>query len=115
MDPAKLLRLCVSIQRYYKEIGNTKTKVLPASLTSTEEIFALKGVDHITITPGLLEQLTIPGSVPTNPSLFQDKNSYGPVPKSAISYLNDPSAYRIAFTRDLNGASEEKLTQVCHN
>ncbi|KAJ9302676.1 hypothetical protein DTO271G3_50 [Paecilomyces variotii] len=113
VDPAKLLSFCVSVQRYYKAIAVTKTKVLPASLTSTDEIFALKGVDHITIAPGLLEQLASPGSVPTTPSLFdQNESAFEPVPKAKISYLTDPVAYHLAFARDLNGESAGKLAQA---
>ncbi|KAL1867049.1 hypothetical protein Plec18167_008840 [Paecilomyces lecythidis] len=116
IDPAKLLEFCASIQRYYKAKGVSKTKVLPASLTSTEEIFALKGVDHITISPGLLEQLAKPGSVPSTPSLI-DKTGSAVDPLADFtyfktSYLNDPATYRLEFTRDRKGASEEKLTQA---
>ncbi|KAF7592059.1 hypothetical protein BBP40_000724 [Aspergillus hancockii] len=109
-DPNKLLPLCVTIQKYYESI-NAKTQVLPASLTSIDEIFAVAGVHHITITPNLLAQLAQPGSVPQIPSLF---NSGTPAafPSSPSSFVNDESAYRLAFTRDLHGASEEKLTQA---
>ncbi|GAD91994.1 transaldolase [Paecilomyces variotii No. 5] len=116
VDPDKLLGFCASIQRYYKDKGVTKTKVLPASLTSTEEIFALKGVDHITIAPGLLQQLAKSTSVPSTPSLIDkamsavDSAEAFTYPKT--SYLNDPAAYRLEFTRDRKGASEEKLVQA---
>lgn len=111
-DPNKLGPLCVAIQRYYTSI-QAKTQVLPASLTSTDEILSLAGVHHITIGPGLLEQLSkLDSSTTTVKSLFDEEPSV-PVPDSKISYLNDPATYRIVFTRDLGGASEEKLTQVC--
>ncbi|KAL2010463.1 hypothetical protein VTN00DRAFT_6270 [Thermoascus crustaceus] len=109
-DLNKLLPLCVAIQRYYKSI-HARTQVLPASLTSTEEIFSLAGTDHVTIAPGLLEQLSKPDSSPSVQSLF-DEDSPVPVLDSRISYLNDPATYRILFTRDLGGASEGKLTQA---
>lgn len=109
-DPNKLFELCVSIQQYFKSI-NAKTQVMPASLTSTEEIFSLAGVDHITIAPPLLEQLAQPGSVPTTQSFFDRDLSTVEVP-SKVSFVNDPSAYRVAFSRDQGGAGEEKLTQV---
>ena len=84
---------------------------MPASITSTEEALSLAGVDHITIAPGTLEQLVSPGC-PITPSLFDENTSdIGPLTKT--SFLHDEAAYRIAFTRDLGGASEEKLTQVC--
>ncbi|KMK59609.1 transaldolase [Aspergillus fumigatus Z5] len=109
-DPNKLLPLCVSIQKHYKSI-NAKTKVLPASLTSTDEIYALAGVDHITIAPYLLQQLSQPSSVPHTESLF-DSDVPPAISVAQESFVNDESAYRIAFTRDLHGASEEKLTQA---
>ncbi|KAI9930097.1 hypothetical protein ASPWEDRAFT_179461 [Aspergillus wentii DTO 134E9] len=109
-DPNKLIPLCVSIQKYYESI-KTKTQVLPASLTSTDEIFALAGVDHITIAPGFLQELSQPGSASGIKSFFDVEPSV-PVPGADVSFVNDESAYRIAFTRDLNGASEEKLTQA---
>lgn len=84
---------------------------MPASLTSIEEIFTLAGVDHITIAPPLLEQLAQPGSAPTTQSLFDRDLLTVEVP-SKISFVNDPSAYRVAFSRDQGGAGEEKLTQV---
>lgn len=109
-DPNKLLPLCVAIQKYYKSV-NAKTQVLPASLTSTDEIFAMAGVDHITIAPNLLQQLSQPDSVPQIQSLF-DSDAPAVLPPSSLSFVNDESAYRLAFARDLHGASEEKLTQV---
>ena len=88
-----------------------KTQVLPASLTSTSEIYALAGVQHLTIAPGLLEQLVQPGSGPEVQSLF-DTEVVASLPGPDVSFVNDESAYRLAFTRDLHGASEEKLSQV---
>jgi Transaldolase/Fructose-6-phosphate aldolase len=110
VDPNKLFTLCVAIQKYYKSVGAV-TKVLPASLTSTDEVLALAGVDHITVAPPLLELLAVPGC-PIPPSFFDnDTSRLTALPKTP--YLKDEAAYRIAFTRDLAGASEEKLTQVC--
>lgn len=113
----------MEIQKYYESI-NAKTRVLPASLTSTSEIYALAGVDHITIAPGLLAQLAEANSTPEVESLFDVgaaagtgvATTTGDVGKEGKgkgeSFVNDESAYRMAFTRDLHGASEEKLSQV---
>ncbi|KAK1143872.1 hypothetical protein N8T08_005985 [Aspergillus melleus] len=109
-DPNKLLPLCVLIQKYYKSI-QARTQVLPASLTSSNEVFALAGVHHITIAPGLLQELSQSGTVPGVQSLF-DTSVPTITPTPDFSYMNDESAYRLAFTRDLHGASEEKLTQA---
>ena len=87
-----------------------KTQVLPASLTSTSEIYALAGVQHLTIAPGLLEQLAQPNPVPEVQSLFDSRvNTSGP---GFVSFVDDESVYRMAFTRDLHGTSEEMLSQV---
>ncbi|KAJ5360231.1 Aldolase-type TIM barrel [Penicillium concentricum] len=108
VDNAKLLPLCAAIQKYYKSI-NSPTKVLPASLTSVEEIFFLAGVDHLTIAPGLLTQLTQPyaGNVK---SLFDIAPTL-PIPARGVSFINDPGSYQITFARDLGGASHIKLTE----
>lgn len=101
--------MCVAIQKYYKSVGAV-TQVLPASLTSTDEVLALAGVDHITVAPPLLELLSLP-DCPITPSFFDSEDS-GVLAFPKTPYLKDEAAYRIAFTRDLAGASEEKLTQV---
>ncbi|KAL4993725.1 hypothetical protein BDV10DRAFT_198094 [Aspergillus recurvatus] len=106
----KLLPLCVSAQNYYGAIG-VRTRVLPASLTSTDEIFALAGAHHITIAPGLLLQLSTPVSGPLPASLF-DSGPPSPGPKAMVSYVNDEAEYRIAFSRSDNGSGGKKLVQA---
>ncbi|CEL04240.1 Putative Transaldolase [Aspergillus calidoustus] len=108
VDPGKLLPLCVSLQKFYESIG-AKTQVLPASLTSTDEIYALAGVHHITISPGLLQQLSQPGFTSQTKSLF---DADFPKPEAQTSYANRESVYRLEFSRAERGASEEKLTQA---
>ncbi|CAG8895735.1 unnamed protein product [Penicillium egyptiacum] len=110
VDNAKLLPLCAAIQKYYKSI-NSRTEVLPASLTSVEEIFCLAGVDHLTISPGLLRQLTQPfaGNVK---SLFDIAPTL-PIPARGVSFINDRGSYQITFARDQGGDSQIKLTEVC--
>ncbi|CDM35867.1 hypothetical protein DTO013E5_5382 [Penicillium roqueforti] len=109
VDNAKLLPLCAAIQKYYKSI-NSPTKVLPASLTSVEEIFCLAGVDHLTISPGLLTQLTQPyvGDVKS----LLDIEPTLPIPAQEYSLISDPGNYQIRFARDLGGASQIKLTEA---
>lgn len=97
------------MQKYYKSI-NSPTKVLPASLTSVEEIFLLAGVDHLTISPDLLARLTHP-CVGNVKSLFDIEVTL-PIPERDVSFINDPGNYQITFTRDLGGASQIKLTEV---
>jgi hypothetical protein len=78
-------------------------------LTSTDEIYALAGVHHITISPGLLQRLSQPGFTPQTKSLF---DADFPKPESQASYVSRESAYRLEFSRAERGASEGKLTQV---
>lgn len=108
-DKAKLLPLCAAIQKYYQSI-QSPTKVLPASLTSVEEIFFLAGVDHLTIAPALLAQLTQPyaGNVQ---SLFDIAPTL-PIPAKGVSFINDYGSFQITFARDQGGASQRKLTEV---
>lgn len=107
-----MIPLCVAIQKYYKTI-NAPTHVLPASLTSAEEIFQLAGVDHLTIAPHLLNELAQSAS-PSVKSLF-DAAPTVPVPEPGTSYLNDQGKYQITFARDSGGASQRKITEVCYN
>ncbi|KAJ5104731.1 hypothetical protein NUU61_002078 [Penicillium alfredii] len=108
VDQQKLVFLCVAIQKYYKSV-NASTQVLPARLTSIEEIFSLAGVDHLTIAPHLLVQLNQPVSGELV-SLF-DVAPTEPVPEPGVSYLHDRGAYQIIFARDRGGASKIKLTE----
>lgn len=109
VDNAKLLPLCRAIHQYYKSI-NATTQVLGASLTSTDEIFALAGIDRLTISPPLLLQLSqpMPASIP---SLY-DAAPTEELPAPGTSYLNDAGRFQINFSRDLDGASHIKLTEV---
>ncbi|PYI06097.1 transaldolase [Aspergillus sclerotiicarbonarius CBS 121057] len=112
-DPAPLLPLCALIQEYYTRI-KTQTQVLPASLTSTDEIFALAGAHHITIAPGLLEELAKPLKEEIHVASFFDTpmlDEFAEL-KKPKSFVDDESGYRLAFTRDAKGTSEEKLTQA---
>lgn len=109
VDRENLTPLCVDIQQYYWSI-KAPTKVLPASLTSIDQIFVLAGVDHLSIAPHLLAQLTQP--VRANvPSLF-DSAPNEPVHLPGTSYLHDHGRYQITFARDKGGASQRKLTEV---
>lgn len=112
VDQNKAFAFCGAAQRYYRKIG-ARTKVLPASLTTIDEVLALAGVDHITISPPLLAQLSITncedyggeiGSVmrATDDDVQED---FAPI-------LLDESAWRLAFTRSGRGTSEGKIIQA---
>ncbi|CAD6593051.1 MAG: hypothetical protein ASARMPREDX12_006678 [Alectoria sarmentosa] len=110
-----LFELCVSAQRYYKQ-HSFPTQVLPASLTSINEIMLLAGVDHITIAPTLLRELASTEVDPSNtsnlPSLFDEIKTGADQIPPRLSYADDEEAFRMAMTRDANGANEGKLIQA---
>ncbi|KAI3394898.1 hypothetical protein diail_2133 [Diaporthe ilicicola] len=112
VDENKAFAFCGVAQQYYRKVG-AKTQVLPASLTSIDEVLVLGGVDHITVSPPLLTQLS--------ETPFEDyKGEIGSVLKEAQSTANedytailqDESAWRLAFTRSGRGTSEGKIIQA---
>ncbi|OTA57386.1 transaldolase [Hypoxylon sp. EC38] len=112
VDQHKAFDFCGSAQRYYEKIGS-KTQVLPASLTSIEEVMKLAGVHHITIAPHLLTKLA---ETPANPwegetgTVLKDRTNEGLGDYSGI--LEDESAWRLAFTRSQEGEAEVKNIQA---
>lgn len=94
-----------SIYNYYKKHGYN-TIVMGASFRNTDEIKALAGVDYLTISPNLLEQLS---------------NSTDPVPRllnpadakkegaEKVSFVDDESAFRFELNDDAMGT--EKLAE----
>ena len=79
----------------------------------------LAGVDHITIAPKLLRELA---STETDPSQSADNKPASEQLKAArgwspsrFSHADDEAAFRMAMTREANGASEGKLIQVCED
>ncbi|KAK0109988.1 hypothetical protein ONS95_002653 [Cadophora gregata] len=113
IDHNKAQKLCVQSQRFY-EANGIKTQVLPASLTSTTEIMELAGVHHITISPGLLQELaSTPASANMTISLFDEAAMEADIP-AYVKYADDQAKYRIAFTRSNggDGEGERKLIQA---
>lgn len=115
IDQHKAFAFCGMVQRYYRSI-QTKTKVLPASLTSIDEVLVLAGVDHITIAPLLLAELAATpaegyqgdiGSVVKAAEKVDaiSKDRYAPI-------LRDEAAWRLAFSRSEKGRSEGKIIQA---
>jgi transaldolase len=94
-----------SIFDYYKKFGY-KTIVMGASFRSVGEVTALAGVDYLTISPNLLEDLT---------------NSTNPVPKKLdasavhsldikkLAYIDHEATFRFDFNED--AMAVEKLRE----
>ncbi|KAI1262764.1 transaldolase [Xylariaceae sp. FL1019] len=112
VDEHKAFGFCGSAQRYYRHIGS-KTQVLPASLTSIQEVMKLAGAHHITVSPPLLKQLA---ETPADPwegdigSVFKGNVEAAFPDFSAI--VDDESSWRLAFTRHQSGTAEGKIIQA---
>ena len=110
-----LFELCVSAQKYYKHYGFS-TQVLPASLTSINEIISLAGVDHITIAPKLLRELAstevASSQVSSSPFLVDETKLKADEIPPKLSFAENEDGFRMAMTRDAKGANEGKLIQV---
>lgn len=112
VDQNKAFAFCGVAQQYYSKIG-ARTRVLPASLTSINEVLVLAGIDHITISPPLLAQLSelrcedYEGEIG---SVLKAAKDTADEDYSAI--LQDESAWRLAFTRSGRGTSEGKIIQA---
>lgn len=114
MGDAPIFGLCVSAQRYYRQHKLT-TKVLPASLTSINEIMLLAGVDHITIAPALLRELAdteVEGPTDGWPSLFDQVKTSQDRVLPRLSFVDDEESFRMFMARDKQGLNDGKLTQV---
>ena len=85
-------------------------------MTSVDEIRVLAGVDHITIAPKLLNELASTKADPSgsadNKPAFEQFKAARDWTLSRFSYAHDEAAFRMAMTREANGASEGKLIQV---
>jgi len=84
------------IFNYYKQHGY-KTIVMGASFRNTGEILALAGVDFLTISPNLLEELK-GSSAPVPKKLDASKASAVPLPK--VSYVDNEPEFRWALLQD---------------
>lgn len=120
VDQHKAFAFCGAVQHYYRCI-QAKTKVLPASLTSIDDVLQLAGVDHITVAPALLAELA---ATPTEgykgkigsavKSTKQPKElEVGGIGKNMYAQiLEDEGAWRLAFSRSEEGRNEGKIIQA---
>lgn len=115
VDESKAFPFCGAVQQYYRSI-KARTQVLPASLTSIDEVLILAGVDHITVSPPLLAELavtTVASFKGEIGSVLKMAEGEGVPPKSKYeAILENESAWRLAFTRSERGKSEGKIIQA---
>lgn len=115
VDEHKAFDFCREAQAYYLSQSHG-TKVLAASLTSTDEVMQLAGIQHITVSPSLLQELST-SDASTLTGRVGDYFAQGPNQKSWESrdfgtLCRDESAWRLAFTRSGFGTSEGKIIQA---
>ncbi|KAI0018589.1 transaldolase [Xylariomycetidae sp. FL0641] len=114
VDEHKAFAFAGAAQRYYGRAGS-RTQVLPASLTSIQEVMQLAGVHHITVSPPLLIKLA---ETPANPWEGDTGSVFAQAADPAETFgdygriLEDEGAWRLAFTRAQNGKAEEKIIQA---
>lgn len=112
VDQNKAFVFCGEAQKYYRKIG-ARTQVLPASLTSIDEVLVLAGVDHITVSPPLLAQLSETRCEDYKGDIGSILKTTGnPPDEDYAGILQDESAWRLAFTRSGRGTSEGKIIQA---
>lgn len=116
-DTHKAFAFCGEAQRYY-ELRGCKTKVLPASLTSIDEVMQLAGAHHITVSPPLLAELAVTPSKDWESGQVVGRTlKETPIPAVSVSEVydeisRDEASWRLAFTRSHNGRSEGKIIQA---
>ncbi|KAK6008816.1 hypothetical protein QM012_000719 [Aureobasidium pullulans] len=115
VDTDKGFSLTRSCQSLYSRL-NSKTLVMPASLTSVSECLTVSGAHHITISPPLLAALasTLSPTVPSTTPLFFDEVIEGEEQgdKELLEAVTEEAKYRIRYTRLKNGAAEKKLVDA---
>ncbi|KND91694.1 Transaldolase, partial [Tolypocladium ophioglossoides CBS 100239] len=115
VDNHKAFDFCREAQAYY--LGHShRTRVLAASLTSVDDVMQLAGIQHITISPGLLHELSTTDASSWNGKLGE-YFAQGPTKRSwetrdYVGLMNDEGAWRLAFTRSGFGTSEGKIIQA---
>ncbi|KAJ8114103.1 hypothetical protein ONZ43_g4987 [Nemania bipapillata] len=111
-DKEKSFRTCGLSQRLYQTQAQG-TQVVAASLTSIHEVMMLAGINHITVSPLLLQELDKTpadswegaiGSVFENTSSEAEDVDHGSIEEEA--------AWRLAFSMDQGGRSEAKLNDA---
>ncbi|OBS18789.1 hypothetical protein FPOA_10517 [Fusarium poae] len=115
VDKHKAFDFCREAQAYYVK-HSFRTQVLAASLTSVDEVMQLSGIQHITISPNLLNGLASSNMSGWDGKLG-DYFAQGPDNKSwetrdYNALVKNESKWRMAFTRSGFGTSEGKIIQA---
>ncbi|KAL6924235.1 hypothetical protein FSHL1_001490 [Fusarium sambucinum] len=115
VDKHKAFDFCREAQAYYVK-HSFRTQVLAASLTSVDEVMQLAGIQHITISPNLLNGLAS-SSMSGWDGKLGDYFAQGPDNKSwetkdYNALAKNESKWRMAFTRSGFGTSEGKIIQA---
>ncbi|KAF5544795.1 transaldolase [Fusarium phyllophilum] len=115
VDENKAFDFCRESQAYYIN-HSFRTQVLAASLTSVDEVMQLAGIQHVTISPNLLNGLASADLSTWNGKLGE-YFAQGPAEKSwetkdYNALVRDESSWRMAFTRSGFGTSEGKIIQA---
>lgn len=117
VDDDKGFALARAAQKYYGRIG-ARTKVLPASLTSVNEVIRCAGVDHITIAPALLAEMAntkagLASAMSDAPApVTLDRKVDEDADMDYAKLVKDESKYRLAFSLAKDGRCEKKLTDA---
>ncbi|KAI0437715.1 transaldolase [Xylaria telfairii] len=112
VDKDKAFHICDLAQRF-RQKHEQRTQVIAASLISIDEVMMLAGVDHITVAPPLLHELsqtpadTWKGAVG---SVF--KTEYPEAQDADDASIEDEKAWRMAFGGDQGGKSEASLNDA---
>lgn len=83
--------------------------VLAASFTSTDEIMALAGIHHLTVSQSLLQQLAASSPTTSTPKSLFESDLPDTAPLLEIS-MDDHDKFLASLRNTDEG---EKLTQVC--
>ncbi|QGI61576.1 hypothetical protein CEK26_005545 [Fusarium fujikuroi] len=115
VDENKAFEFCREAQAYYIS-HSFRTQVLAASLTSVDEVMQLAGIQHVTISPNLLNGLAS-AELSTWNGKLGEYFAQGPTKKSweTTDYnalVRDESSWRMAFTRSGFGTSEGRIIQA---
>ncbi|KAK5662164.1 hypothetical protein OQA88_8069 [Cercophora sp. LCS_1] len=107
------LWLLDTAQRYFK-CRNKKTQVMAASITSTDDVMKLAGVNHVTLPPKLISELIETKYSESQPRSIMRPGE--PLPMLTMEnlelILDDKSAWRLELTKSEGGKSEAKLVQA---